>query len=160
MIETVLCTCMLNSPSSPSLVPLQQSDEDVSQFDTRFTRQTPVDSPDDTRLSHSAELAFAVRLCSFFSPFSEGVFSFFSDDNWPEAKTKCFSPTTGLNFHSQPYMLQYCCRELFLSPCRASPTSHLLCLKAWRKVFHLSREHELYADTTAAHAHPTGNIFV
>lgn len=66
MIETLLCTCMLNSPSSPSLVPLQQSDEDVSQFDTRFTRQTPVDSPDDTTLSHSAELAFAVRLCSFF----------------------------------------------------------------------------------------------
>uniref|UniRef100_A0AAQ5ZC71 Ribosomal protein S6 kinase n=1 Tax=Amphiprion ocellaris TaxID=80972 RepID=A0AAQ5ZC71_AMPOC len=28
-------------------------------FDTRFTRQTPVDSPDDTSLSHSAELAFA-----------------------------------------------------------------------------------------------------
>lgn len=40
----------------------QHSDEDVSQFDTRFTRQTPVDSPDDTSLSHSAELAFAVRL--------------------------------------------------------------------------------------------------
>uniref|UniRef100_A0AAX7V0Z6 Ribosomal protein S6 kinase beta-2 n=1 Tax=Astatotilapia calliptera TaxID=8154 RepID=A0AAX7V0Z6_ASTCA len=38
---------------------IQQSDEDVSQFDTRFTRQTPVDSPDDTSLSHSAELAFA-----------------------------------------------------------------------------------------------------
>lgn len=49
---------------------VQQSDEDVSQFDTRFTRQTPVDSPDDTSLSHSAELAFAVRLSSssdFFS---------------------------------------------------------------------------------------------
>lgn len=44
---------------------LQQSDEDVSQFDTRFTRQTPVDSPDDTSLSHSAELAFAVRILSF-----------------------------------------------------------------------------------------------
>lgn len=43
---------------------LQQSDEDVSQFDTRFTRQTPVDSPDDTSLSHSAELAFAVSLTS------------------------------------------------------------------------------------------------
>uniref|UniRef100_A0A8D3BQM8 Ribosomal protein S6 kinase n=1 Tax=Scophthalmus maximus TaxID=52904 RepID=A0A8D3BQM8_SCOMX len=31
----------------------------VCLFDTRFTRQTPVDSPDDTSLSHSAELAFA-----------------------------------------------------------------------------------------------------
>ncbi|MEQ2162316.1 hypothetical protein GOODEAATRI_018476 [Goodea atripinnis] len=38
---------------------LVHSEEDTSQFDTRFTRQTPVDSPDDTTLSHSAELAFA-----------------------------------------------------------------------------------------------------
>ncbi|MEQ2205138.1 hypothetical protein XENOCAPTIV_026497, partial [Xenoophorus captivus] len=45
------------------LVFLQKhSEEDTSQFDTRFTRQTPVDSPDDTTLSHSAELAFAVSL--------------------------------------------------------------------------------------------------
>lgn len=54
---------------SPVLCPgWQQSDEDVSQFDTRFTRQTPVDSPDDTTLSHSAELAFAVRpsKCFYF----------------------------------------------------------------------------------------------
>jgi len=39
-----------------------QSDEtDVSQFDTRFTRQTPVDSPDDSTLSESADRVFAVR---------------------------------------------------------------------------------------------------
>ncbi|XP_032138552.1 ribosomal protein S6 kinase beta-2 isoform X1 [Sapajus apella] len=37
---------------------VQQSEEDVSQFDTRFTRQTPVDSPDDTALSESANQAF------------------------------------------------------------------------------------------------------
>lgn len=42
-------------PYRPSL----QSDEDVSQFDSRFTRQTPVDSPDDTTLSGSADHAFA-----------------------------------------------------------------------------------------------------
>nr|KAF6467562.1 ribosomal protein S6 kinase B2 [Rousettus aegyptiacus] len=35
-----------------------QSEDDVSQFDTRFTRQTPVDSPDDTALSESANQAF------------------------------------------------------------------------------------------------------
>ncbi|XP_043781027.1 ribosomal protein S6 kinase beta-2 isoform X2 [Cervus elaphus] len=35
-----------------------QSEEDVSQFDSHFTRQTPVDSPDDTTLSESANQAF------------------------------------------------------------------------------------------------------
>uniref|UniRef100_A0A4W6D1G6 Ribosomal protein S6 kinase beta-2 n=1 Tax=Lates calcarifer TaxID=8187 RepID=A0A4W6D1G6_LATCA len=50
---------LLNKRVEPPYKPQLQSDEDVSQFDTRFTRQTPVDSPDDTSLSHSAELAFA-----------------------------------------------------------------------------------------------------
>uniref|UniRef100_A0A671V063 Ribosomal protein S6 kinase beta-2 n=1 Tax=Sparus aurata TaxID=8175 RepID=A0A671V063_SPAAU len=50
---------LLNKTVEPPYKPRLQSDEDVSQFDTRFTRQTPVDSPDDTSLSHSAELAFA-----------------------------------------------------------------------------------------------------
>ncbi|PWA29842.1 hypothetical protein CCH79_00019519, partial [Gambusia affinis] len=50
------CSAVTESVSIPSC---QHSEEDVSQFDTRFTRQTPVDSPDDTRLSHSGELAFA-----------------------------------------------------------------------------------------------------
>ena len=40
---------------------LLQSDEtDVSQFDTRFTAQPPVDSPDDSALSESANRVFAV----------------------------------------------------------------------------------------------------
>ncbi|XP_048663687.1 ribosomal protein S6 kinase beta-2 isoform X2 [Marmota marmota marmota] len=42
----------------PPIRPSLQSEEDVSQFDTRFTRQTPVDSPDDTTLSESANQAF------------------------------------------------------------------------------------------------------
>ncbi|XP_047373247.1 ribosomal protein S6 kinase beta-2 isoform X3 [Sciurus carolinensis] len=42
----------------PPIRPSLQSEEDVSQFDTRFTRQTPVDSPDDTALSESANQAF------------------------------------------------------------------------------------------------------
>lgn len=37
------------------------NEEDVSQFDTKFTRQTPVDSPDDTVLSESANQVFVVR---------------------------------------------------------------------------------------------------
>lgn len=41
---------------------LQQSDDDVSQFDSHFTRQTPVDSPDDTTLSDAAANTFAVQL--------------------------------------------------------------------------------------------------
>uniref|UniRef100_A0A3Q3GWF7 Ribosomal protein S6 kinase beta-2 n=1 Tax=Kryptolebias marmoratus TaxID=37003 RepID=A0A3Q3GWF7_KRYMA len=50
---------LLQKRLEPPYKPQLQSEEDVSQFDTRFTRQTPVDSPDDSTLSHSAELAFA-----------------------------------------------------------------------------------------------------
>uniref|UniRef100_A0A8C9FEH4 Ribosomal protein S6 kinase B2 n=1 Tax=Pavo cristatus TaxID=9049 RepID=A0A8C9FEH4_PAVCR len=42
----------------PPFKPCLQSEEDVSQFDARFTRQTPVDSPDDTVISESANQAF------------------------------------------------------------------------------------------------------
>lgn len=49
---------LLNKRVEPPYRPSLQSDEDVSQFDTRFTRQTPVDSPDDTALSHSHDHAF------------------------------------------------------------------------------------------------------
>ncbi|XP_020363761.1 ribosomal protein S6 kinase beta-1-like isoform X1 [Oncorhynchus nerka] len=38
--------------------PFLQSAEDVSQFDSKFTSQTPVDSPDDSTLSESANQAF------------------------------------------------------------------------------------------------------
>lgn len=39
---------------------LQASADDVSQFDTRFTKQTPIDSPDDSTLSESANMVFQV----------------------------------------------------------------------------------------------------
>ena len=39
---------------------IKQSEEDVSQFDSKFTRQTPVDSPDDSALSESANQVFLV----------------------------------------------------------------------------------------------------
>ncbi|KAG9351841.1 hypothetical protein JZ751_023092 [Albula glossodonta] len=37
---------------------VQQSADDVSQFDSKFTSQTPVDSPDDSTLSESANQVF------------------------------------------------------------------------------------------------------
>lgn len=45
----------------------QTSEEDVSQFDTKFTRQTPVDSPDDSVLSESANQVFVVSVPSMKS---------------------------------------------------------------------------------------------
>ncbi|XP_037933594.1 ribosomal protein S6 kinase beta-2 [Teleopsis dalmanni] len=42
----------------PPIKPILRSEDDVSQFDTRFTKQIPVDSPDERRLSESANLIF------------------------------------------------------------------------------------------------------
>lgn len=42
----------------PPIKPLLRSEDDVSQFDTKFTKQIPVDSPDDSTLSESANLIF------------------------------------------------------------------------------------------------------
>lgn len=42
----------------PPFTPTLQSEDDVSQFDTEFTRMTPVDSPDETILSDSANQVF------------------------------------------------------------------------------------------------------
>ena len=39
---------------------IKQSEEDVSQFDSESTHQTPVDSPDDSTLSESANQVFPV----------------------------------------------------------------------------------------------------
>lgn len=93
----------LTSSSSACVVLLQQSDEDVSQFDSRFTRQTPVDSPDDTTLSHSAELAFAVRLSSFSRVFPSFTTSCCSDSLSPPAgfhlrRTVCAGESEGRIF--------------------------------------------------------------
>lgn len=43
----------------PPFKPAVSDETDVSQFDTRFTRQTPIDSPDDSALSESADRVFA-----------------------------------------------------------------------------------------------------
>jgi p70 ribosomal S6 kinase len=42
----------------PPHKPVLKGDDDVSQFDTKFTKQTPVDSPDDNMLSESANQVF------------------------------------------------------------------------------------------------------
>ncbi|XP_055704102.1 ribosomal protein S6 kinase beta-1 isoform X1 [Phlebotomus papatasi] len=42
----------------PPIKPVLNSDDDVSQFDTKFTRQIPIDSPDDATLSESVNLIF------------------------------------------------------------------------------------------------------
>lgn len=42
----------------PPIKPVLRSEDDVSQFDTKFTKQIPVDSPDETTLSESANLIF------------------------------------------------------------------------------------------------------
>jgi p70 ribosomal S6 kinase len=42
----------------PPFKPILTSDDDVSQFDTKFTKQTPIDSPDDSLLSESANQVF------------------------------------------------------------------------------------------------------
>ncbi|XP_048872517.1 ribosomal protein S6 kinase beta-1 isoform X1 [Brienomyrus brachyistius] len=44
--------------SPPTAMFPQQSADDVSQFDSKFTSQTPVDSPDDSTLSESANQVF------------------------------------------------------------------------------------------------------
>lgn len=42
----------------PPIKPKLSSEDDVSQFDTRFTLQPPIDSPDESTLSESANLIF------------------------------------------------------------------------------------------------------
>ncbi|XP_063511520.1 ribosomal protein S6 kinase beta-1-like isoform X1 [Pongo pygmaeus] len=49
---------LLAQKVEPPFKPLLQSEEDVSQFDSKFTRQTPVDSPDDAALCESANQVF------------------------------------------------------------------------------------------------------
>lgn len=51
--QNVLCLVL-------KIIIFQTSDDDVSQFDTRFTLQTPIDSPDESTLSESANLMFQV----------------------------------------------------------------------------------------------------
>lgn len=53
------------------IVFLQQSADDVSQFDSKFTSQTPVDSPDDSMLSESANQVFLV--CNWCLLLCEGT---------------------------------------------------------------------------------------
>ncbi|VEN36837.1 unnamed protein product, partial [Callosobruchus maculatus] len=49
---------VLSRKLEPPFKPCLTSDDDVSQFDTKFTKQTPVDSPDESTLSESANMIF------------------------------------------------------------------------------------------------------
>ena len=48
----------------------QRSEDDVSQFDTKFTRQIPIDSPEESTLSESANLMFQVSVSHVYSKLS------------------------------------------------------------------------------------------
>lgn len=52
----------------PPIKPILRSEDDVSQFDTKFTKQIPVDSPVFSTLSESENSIFQVRF-SFSSHF-------------------------------------------------------------------------------------------
>lgn len=49
---------LFNRRAEPPIKPSLVSDDDTSLFDTRFTKQTPIDSPDESILSESANMAF------------------------------------------------------------------------------------------------------
>ena len=49
----------------PPYKPTLKNEEDVSQFDTKFTKQAPIDSPVDSNLSESANQVFLVRRPEF-----------------------------------------------------------------------------------------------
>ncbi|RWS31667.1 mitogen-activated protein kinase kinase kinase 13-B-like protein [Leptotrombidium deliense] len=49
---------VLHKKLEPSIKPVLKSEDDVSLFDTRFTKLTPIDSPDDSLLSESANELF------------------------------------------------------------------------------------------------------
>ena len=61
---------------------LQRSEDDVSQFDTKFTKQVPVDSPDESTLSESANLIFQVSNpfvgVDFFSKIQNTLYWFYT----------------------------------------------------------------------------------
>nr|XP_054392912.1 ribosomal protein S6 kinase beta-1-like isoform X4 [Pongo abelii] len=52
---------LLAQKVEPPFKPVLQSEEDVSQFDSKFARQTPVNSPDDAALSESANQVFLME---------------------------------------------------------------------------------------------------
>ena len=49
---------VINRKLKPPFEPALTSADDVSQFDTNFTKQTPVDSPCNNELSESVNLVF------------------------------------------------------------------------------------------------------
>lgn len=56
--KTINWPDVLSRKLEPPFKPALSGEDDVSQFDTKFTGQTPVDSPDESLLSESANLLF------------------------------------------------------------------------------------------------------
>ena len=48
------------------IIIFQKSEDDVSQFDTKFTKQAPIDSPVDSVLSESDNQIFMVNIHKMF----------------------------------------------------------------------------------------------
>lgn len=59
----------------PPIKPILRSEDDVSQFDTKFTKQIPVDSPVFSTLSESENSIFQVSVA--IHDVSNGFFAFF-----------------------------------------------------------------------------------
>ncbi|CAF1351326.1 unnamed protein product [Adineta ricciae] len=80
----------------PPHKPVLKGDDDVSQFDTKFTKQTPVDSPDDNMLSESANqvfLGFTYVAPSIIEDMSRSHFAF---NNGHRSPRKILSPETAI----------------------------------------------------------------
>ncbi|XP_016348905.1 ribosomal protein S6 kinase beta-1-like [Sinocyclocheilus anshuiensis] len=87
---------LLSFKIEPPFKPFLRSADDVSQFDSKFTSQTPVDSPDDSTLSESANQVFLHEsrsitrdaILAFSSPVkAEGVDGWTRGPPFPELPT-------------------------------------------------------------------------
>ncbi|CAF0799992.1 unnamed protein product [Adineta ricciae] len=82
--------------TTPPHKPLLNSDDDVSQFDTKFTKQTPVDSPDDNMISTSADIAFLG-----FTYVAPSIFEDFHSNGYRSPKTMLSSENISQAFISK-----------------------------------------------------------
>ncbi|CAF1405468.1 unnamed protein product [Adineta ricciae] len=82
--------------TDPPHKPLLNSDDDVSQFDTKFTKQTPVDSPDDNIISRSADIAFLG-----FTYVAPSIFEDFHSNGYRSPKTMLSSENISQAFISK-----------------------------------------------------------
>ncbi|UJR08960.1 hypothetical protein I4U23_013212 [Adineta vaga] len=80
----------------PPHKPILKSDDDVSQFDIKFTKQTPVDSPDDNMISTSADTAFLG-----FTYVAPSIFEDFHNNGYRSPKAMLSSENISQIFNSK-----------------------------------------------------------